>query len=215
VPSTTTDATPVEVPPDAAAVAARYVRLERPVSAGVAVLAAGAGAAAVLSLALLPALAVVVGIVAAVRVPLFRKRGRATLRTDADPETVRAAFESATPPPLAIQWGVADTVARTDDGARYEVSYLFGLRSQTLSVRRTHPPNADVELVVTADGDPWATYTATVGGDDETRVSVAWASDRRFGLRRLPQALVARRYRDAALAAQGYEVEERDGGLAV
>jgi hypothetical protein len=206
----------VDVPSDAAAVARRYLRVERPVSGAVAVGAGVAGAAAVLSLALLPALLVVVAIVVALRVPLFRKRGRATLRTDADPGTVRAEFESATPPPLAVQWGVADAVSRTDDGARYEVSYLFGLRSQTLAVARGHPPNADLELVVTADGDPWATYTATVDDrDGETRVSVAWESDRRFALRRLPQALVARRYRDAALAAQGYEVVDREGGLAL
>lgn len=214
MPSTTADSTPVENPPDATAVAQRYLRLERPVSAAVAVGAAVAGAAALLSLALLPALAVVVAILAALRVPLFRKRGRATLRTDADPEAVRADFESATPPPLAIQWGVADAVFRTDDGARYEVSYLFGLRSQTLTVESAHPPNADIELVVAADGGPWATYTATASDDgDATTVSLAWESDRRFGLRRLPQALVARRYRDAALAAQGYEVVERDDRL--
>ncbi|MFB6168548.1 MAG: hypothetical protein ABEJ43_06845 [Haloferacaceae archaeon] len=214
MPSTATDPTPVDVPPDAAAVARRYLRLERPATAAVTLLAAVAGAAAVLSLALAPALAVVVGIVAALRAPLFRKRGSATLRTDADAETVRADFEGATPPPLAIQWGVADAVSRTDDGARYEVSYLFGLQSQTLAVERARPSNADVELVVTADEEPWATYTATVAEQDgETRVSVAWVSDRRFGLRRLPQELVARRYRDAALAAQGYEVEARDGGI--
>jgi hypothetical protein len=210
VPSTTH----VDPPADAVAVARRYRRVERPVTAVVVVGAAATGAGAVLSLPLVPALAVVVGVVAVLRVPVLRKRGRATLLTDADPETVRAEFEGATPPSLGLQWGVADAVHRTDDGARYEVSYLFGLLSQTLAVESGHPPNADLELVVTADGDPWATYTATVSeADDGTEVSVAWESDRRFGLRRLPQALVARRYRDAALAAQGYEVEAREDRL--
>lgn len=214
MPSTSADSTPVEVPPEAAAVAERYLRLERPVSATVVLGAAAASAAAVLSLALVPALAAVVALLAALRVPVFRKRGRATLQTDADPTVVRADLESATPPPLAIQWGVADAVRRTDDGARYEVSYLFGLRSQTLAVERTHPPDADLTLIVTADGNPWATYTATVSDrNGETEVSLAWESDRRFGLRRLPQALVARRYRDAALAAQGYEVDAREDRL--
>jgi hypothetical protein len=54
-----------------------------------------------------------------------------------------------------------------------------------------------LEIVVTAGGRPWATYVVSIderGG--ETVVDVALASDRRFGLRRLPQWLLARRYRD-------------------
>jgi len=41
-------------------------------------------------------------------------------------------------------------------------------------------------------------------------VDVEYMSTRRFGLRRVPQQLLAERYRDAALTAQGYTVVKRD-----
>jgi hypothetical protein len=60
--------------------------------------------------------------------------------------------------------------------------------------------------------NPWATYIATIcDADDQTIVDIEYTSTRRFGLRRVPQQLLAERYRDAALMAQGYTVIERDG----
>jgi hypothetical protein len=200
------------VPDDVRAVARRYVRVERPLTAGVVLLAAAVGGGAFLVLALVPALAVAAGVVVALRLPVVQSQGRAVLRTDADAGTARADFAGPTPPSLALQWGLADEVVPTDDGARYEVSYLLGLRSQTLTVE-TRETADGLELVVTADGQPWAVYTVAVEDGDDTRATVAWRSDRRFGLRRLPQWLVARRYREAALAAQGYETVERDAHL--
>jgi hypothetical protein len=205
--------TDVDPPADAVAVAGRYLRVERPVTVATGLLVGLAGAAAVLTLSLGPALAVVAGLVVGVRLPVVRTGGETVLRTDADPGTVRADFAGPTPPSLALHWGVADGVVRTDDGARYEVSYLLGLRSQTLTVEPRETPGG-LELAVRADGDPWATYTVDVeAADGGSRVRVAWRADRRFGLRRLPQWLVARRYRDAALVAQGYEPVSRDGRL--
>jgi hypothetical protein len=91
------------------------------------------------------------------------------------------------------------------------VSYLFGLRSTTVVAT----PRADGDVVtldVTADEQPWATYEVSVWRDgDRTEAVVEWHSERRFGLRRLPQSLVARRYRAAALAAQGYETVRHEG----
>lgn len=68
-----------------------------------------------------------------------------------------------------------------------------------------------VELAVSVDDDPWGTYTVTVDGTDTgSVVEVAYTSDRRFGLRRVPQQLFGKRYHDAVLDAQGYTVEGRE-----
>lgn len=226
MPSTVTDA---DVPGEAAAVARRYRRVERPVSGGLALLG---GLVATLALFVLPfaaALAVLIGVVVLLRMPIVRTAGTYRLTTDVPPGAVRDAFEGPTPPPLVFYWGLADTVRTTAESARYEVSYLFGLRSTVVvcehrvrtggGTDRTDggvDDAADVELVVTVDGSPWATYDVSVAGDEDgATVDVAYRSERRFGLRRLPQRLVARRYRDEALAAQGYTVASDDGGLTV
>jgi len=208
----------IAVPTDAAAVAARYRRIERPISAAVALAVASIAGAAVFLLPLLWALVVVLAVLAAVRFPLVRSGGTTTLATDADPADVRADFESACPPPLAFQWGIADDIERSDDGWNYTITYLFGLRSTRLTVEsRPTDDTADLELVVTAGSRPWATYAVVIDADDDGQTTVEFTvdSDRRFGLRRLPQWFVARRYREAALAAQGYSVVERTGGLSV
>jgi hypothetical protein len=67
---------------------------------------------------------------------------------------------------------------------------------------------------ITMGGQPWATYTATSTADaDGTVVEVEYDSNRRFGLRRVPQQILAHRYRDDALNAQGYVVVERESYL--
>jgi hypothetical protein len=147
---------------------------------------------------------------------VFRTEGTARLTTDRSPVEARADFEGPTPPPLALQWGVADDVRPTGDGAVYGIGYLLGLRSVRMGIERRPSASADrdAEIVVTADGEPWATYAVSVRErDGGAEVGVAWSADRRFGLRRLPQWLVAERYREAALVAQGYAVAERDASL--
>lgn len=116
---------------------------------------------------------------------------------------------------LALQWGVADTVIREDGTPTYPTSYLFGLRSAEPTVHpRTVPTsNGDqqIELEILVNGNPWATYTATISdAGEQTIIDVEYTSDRRFGLRRVPQQVLAKRYRDAAIMAQGYTVVERD-----
>lgn len=218
------DSACVEVPPGASEMVRRYHRLERIASGAFALLAAALVAAAVLLLPLLHALAAAVVLLAVVRVPVFRTRGSVRLATGASREAVREDFEGPTPPVLALQWGVADAVRRSDDGAVYDVSYLFGLLSVEMAVTLGEPERtegratgeADIEIRITASGRPWATHAVSFDErDGRTTVDVAFASDRRFALRRLPQWLLARRYRDDALAAQGYAVEERDVGLSV
>jgi len=214
----------VDVPRDAVEVVRRYHRVERAASGVLALFAAGLVAAAVLWLSLLQAAVAALVVLAVVRVPFFRSHGVANLTTDAAPEAVRADFTGPTPPVLTYQWAVADEVRRTEAGAVYEVSYLFGIRSTSLTVEVREAPageggatgDADLELVVTTAGRPWATYAVSVDErDGETAVYVEFASDRRYGLRRLPQWLVAQRYRDGVLAAQGYTVVERDVGLSL
>ena len=214
----------VDVPRDAAEVVRRYRRVERAASGALALFATGLVAVAVLWLPLLQAAVASIAVLATLRVPVFRSHGSARLATDADPEAVHDDFAGPTPPVLATQWSVADGVWRTAEGAVYEVSYLFGLRSIDLAVGAREVPagegeatgDADLELVVTTADRPWATYAVSVDErDGKTVVDVEVASDRRYGLRRLPQWLVAQRYRDEVLAAQGYEVVEREVGLSV
>lgn len=204
-----------DLPSKAVAVAERYHRFERVVSTTVAVLVGVAGATALVVFPFVRGLFVALALLVAVRLPLYRMSGRVRLVTDDGPEEVRTAFESPTPPPLAFQWGVADTVRATADGGTHEVSYLFGLRSVTMEAAvRPGQSDGDFGLVVTAEDRSWATYDVSIRDEDgRTVVDVEWGSDRRFGLRRLPQHLVAKRYRDEALAAQGYTVVERTGSL--
>ena len=205
----------VERPPDARSVAARYHSRERLLSGLVVVLAVSVFLGAYVLTSLLPAVGVAAVLVVAARAPVLQSSGTVRLRTDDDPAAVVDDFAGPTPPVLAFQWGIADTVTTDGSVATYPVSYLFGLRSADVTVqsRTETTPEGDhrVELAVTTNDSPWATYTATVRGTDEhTVVDVEYTSNRRFGLRRVPQQWLATRYRDAALAAQGYTVVERE-----
>jgi hypothetical protein len=232
---------------DVASAARRYHRAERAVSWLVAFVAVAVVLAAIDTLPLLPAAVVAVGIVTLARVPLVSRSGHTRLITDAEPAAVVAAFRSVTPPILAFQWAIADEVdpgsgdGDSDDGrdsaggsptrATYELSYLFGLRSvsMTLDVRSAEPANgggaaavgtrsatdaSDVvdtlEVSATAGGRPWGTYRVTIrAADPGTVVDVEMTTDRRFDLRSVPQALVAERYVEAVFSAQGYRVADR------
>ncbi|MFC7075914.1 hypothetical protein [Haloarcula halophila] len=204
------------VPSDARAVADRYLRRERLLSGTMAISVGLLGAVAVLLLPLLRALGVVVLLLVVFRFPVFRTAGTATLSTEAEPAAVRAAFAGPTPPVLPFQWGIADTVRTIDGGAAYDVSYLFGLRSVTMTVETAVTGEDTLELVVTAGEQDWATYDVTIHEtEDGTTVDVEWSADRRFALRRLPQTLLAGRYREQALAAQGYTTVEWDTSLSL
>ncbi|GGN11027.1 hypothetical protein [Halarchaeum nitratireducens] len=205
----------IERPPEALDVVTRYLRRERPVSALVVVLAVSLFLGTYLATSLLPAVVVAAVLLVTARSPVLQSRGTFRLRTDAERDAVVDEFTGPIPPVLALQWGAADEVTTDDGVAIYTVSYLFGLRSVAVSVRtRTDAaPNGDclVESEVTVNAQPWATYTSTIGEtNDRTVIEVEYTSNRRFGLRRIPQQLVANRYRDDALAAQGYTVVERD-----
>lgn len=197
------------------AVARRYLSRQRVVSSLVAVLVASVFVGTLLLSSLLPALAVGAVLVAVVRAPVIQPSGTVRLRTDADAEAVVNSFAGPTPPVLPFHWGIADRITTDGDTATYRVSYLLGLRSVDVTVRsRTDTtPTGDrrVELEVTVDDRPRSTYTATVSRrSDRTVVEYEYTANRRFALRRLPQRIVADRYRDEALAVQGYTVVERD-----
>ena len=212
----------IDVPSEAAAVARRYQRFERPLVYAVAFLFAGIVGAALFFLPLLVGLLVAVFVVALMRIPIFRVEGTTRLVSESDSETVRRDFESAIPPVLPFQWGIADDIHTTADGATYEFSYLLGLRSASVTVeidsRAADGGNTanGLELRVTENGNPWATYAVSIHQrGTETVVDVEWMSNRRFGLRRLPQQLVAERYRAEALTAQGFTVAEREASLSL
>lgn len=202
-------------PREAVRVAKRYLRRERPLTGLLVIAAVSVFLGVYVLTSLLPAAGVAVLLILIARVPILRSQGTARLRTDADPETVVAAFSGPVPPILALQWGIADEVTTEDETATYRTSYLFGLRTAVVTVSTrtyTTPDGAhDVELEVSANGNPWATYTATISETTEgTVVDIEYTASRRFGLRRLPQHLYAERYRTELLPVQGYTVVERD-----
>ncbi|WP_410767318.1 hypothetical protein [Haloferax sp. DFSO60] len=164
---------------------------------------------------LLPSIVVAALLVVVARAPLIQSYGTVRLQTDLDSTAVIDSFTGPTPPVLAFQWGIADEIEQEAGAVTYRVSYLFGLRSVDVTVRTetetTLTGEQRIELDITVNDHPWATYTATIREtDDQTRIDVEYASERRFGLRRIPQQVVAERYRDDALIAQGYTVIERD-----
>lgn len=206
---------PVDRPPKTLAIAKRYRRRERPLSALVVVLAVAGFVATFVATSVVPAVVVGGLLVVVARAPIVESHGTVRLRTDADAESVVRSFTGPTPPILVFQWGLADEIIAEDETVTYRVSYLFGMRSVdvTVDTQTTHTSAGDrrVELELTLGGQPRSTYVVTVGTeDDQTVVEYEYATDRRFGLRRLPQQLVARRYRDDALEAQRYAVCGRD-----
>jgi hypothetical protein len=210
--------TDVDPPQDARVVAQQYLRYERPLTGLVVVVLTLAFLGAYLATSLIPAVAVGAGLLVVVRAPLLSPSGTVRLETDADPEAVVDAFTGPTPPVLAFQWGIADDISVGDEAVTYRISYLFGLRSVEMTVQARTGAADDgrraIELEVTADGQPWSTYAVEVlPRDGGTTVEYEYTADRRFGLRRLPQRIVASRYRDEALAAQGFTVVSRDGNL--
>jgi hypothetical protein len=207
-----------DVPSEAAAVARRYQRLERPLVYAVAFLFAGVVGAAVLFLPLL----VAVFVVALMRVPVFRIEGTARLVSESDSETVQSEFESAIPPVLPFQWRIADDIHTAADSVTYDFSYMWGLRSASVTVEIDSraaddgDSNGDLELRIMENGKPRSTYTVSIHEcDSETVANIEWVSDSRFELRRLPQWLVAERYRTDALTAQGFTVVERKASLSL
>lgn len=205
----------IERSQEALNVAKRYHRRERPLSAFVVILVVSVFHGTYLATSLLPAIVVAAILLIAARAPVLQSRGTIQLQTDDDLETVVDDFTGPTPPVLALQWGVANEVTTEDNMAIYPVSYLFGLRSVEVAVD-THTDTTSsggylVESEVTVNDQPWATYTSTINSTNEhTIIEVEYTSNRRFGLRRIPQELLAKRYRDDVLTAQGYTVVERD-----
>jgi hypothetical protein len=196
-------------------VAQQYLRRERPLNALVVVLAVSVFLGTYLLTALLPAVLVAVVLLIGVRFPIFQSNGTFRLRTNDDLDTVIDEFTGPVPPVLALQWGVADNISVEGDTAIYSISYLFGLRSADVTVHTNTGSTAGggyvIESEVTVDGHSWATYTSTISSSGEhTSIDVRYTSNRRFGLRRVPQQLIANRYRDEVLSVQGYTVVTRD-----
>ncbi|GAB3686396.1 hypothetical protein GCM10028857_18400 [Salinarchaeum chitinilyticum] len=208
-----TAAEDVDVSPAVAAIAKRHNRADRVATGLLALSAVSAFLLTWVTLSPLPGVAVAVVLAGLLRLPSLRAEGTAELRTDDAPEAVRSAFESARPPVLALTWGRAPEVERTATGAIYTLPFLFGLRSVTMRTEVRDRPDADgFEFLVIVDDEPHVRYTVTAEGEgNETRVDLSWTSCRGFGFRRVPQWFVVSRYRDAALAAVGYEVVEWNG----
>ena len=213
----------IDPPSEPVAIVQRYHRAERPVSWGVSIILIAVTGLALYYLPFLQALLVAAGVVAVARLPILRSYGTIELAADSDAETVRADFESATPPILAFQWALASDIESVSDGWVYEISYAFGLVTQTLktefrplSPKKEEESESNFEILITENGEPWGTYTGFIEEQGEgTKIHIEYASDRRFGLRRFPQWLVAERYRDEALTVQGYSIIKRDLNLKV
>jgi len=206
--------TDVERPRDVSAIAERYFRTQALATALLIVFVEGVILGTYLAISFLSAVVVGLLLIVVAWAPVFRTGRTFHLRTDDGPDAVVDALTGPVPPVLPLHWGMADEVDADGDAVAYRTSFLFGLRTATVTVRTrtgTAPDGSRrVELDLEENGDPWGTYTADVsGGGGRTEVDVEYASERRFGLRRLPQALVAGRYREEALDAQGYTVVER------
>lgn len=198
----------------------QYHRRERAASLSVAIAVGALFLATYLATALLPAIAVAAVLVVAVRTPVFQSRGTIRLQTDKEPEAVLEQFTDSQPPILAFQWGVADNVRTSEHGATYSFSYLLGLRSTEMEVHSHTETNSEgtyrVELAITVSDRPWGTYTATISRTDTgSTVDVEYTSDRRFGLRRIPQQVLGERFHDRMLAAQGFNVDERERHVSI
>lgn len=206
---------PVDPPREALDIAKRYLRRERPLSALVVVLVAAGFLGTFLATSLVPAVVVGVLLIVVARAPIIESRGTVRLRTDEDAESVAESFTGPTPPILVFQWGIADEILTGNGTVTYRLSYLFGLRSVEVTVDtrtgRTPDGGRRIELELTVGGQPWSTYVVTVDTrDDGTVVEYEYTADRRFGLRRIPQRIVAKRYRDEAFEAQEYVIVERN-----
>ena len=202
-------------PPEAATtVAEQYLRRERPASVLLSVAVAAVFLGTFFVTSLLPAIAVGIGLLALVRAPIIRLQGTVRLRSEESVSAVAAAFSGPTPPVLPFQWGIADEITTDGPTATYHISYLFGLRTVEMTVQTRTTTRDDgvreVQLEVAANDNPWSTYTVTIDRhDDRTIIEYTYESNRRIGLRRLPQRRIAKRYRDSALRAQGYTVLDR------
>lgn len=74
----------------------------------------------------------------------------------------------------------------------------------------------DLELTVTVDDHPWGHYRITTRErPGETDVVIEAESTRRFSIRRLPDWIVAKRYRARLFDAQGYRLLAHDSTLSV
>ncbi len=209
----------VDRPSQAVTVAQQYYRRARPLTYLIAVVVVGVVGVGFFILSFWPWLLLAGVTLLVIRLPIYSTSGHHRLTTTKAVDTVRAEFTGPTPPMLAFQWGLTNNIEPTDNGGRYTIPYLGGVRSVEMVVE-SHPTsdqnNADYELVVTAGGSPWGTYYIDIQqADDDTQtiVDIRAQSARRFGLRRLPQWLVARAYRTRALHAQGYEIIERETNL--
>jgi len=196
-------------------VAKRYLRRERLLSVLLAGLVVVAFLGTFLATSLVPALVVGALLIVIMRAPIIQTQGTVRLRTDDDVATAVEAFSGPTPPVLALQWGIADEITTKDGVSIYQISYLLGLRSveMTVHTQTTTTPRGEhhVEFDITVNDRPWATYTATISQQNgQTVINCEYTANRRFGLRRLPQRIVADRYRDQSLAVQGYTVVTRD-----
>lgn len=225
----------------------------------------------------LPAVALIVVLIGALVAPVFRTNGQIRLRTDRDVKIVREDFCGPTPPLFGFQAALADDIRSTPDGAEYDLSALFGLRSSTMSIQahqysadsandvvdRIHGDDATdssdatdassitdvdngrnvvtesetvndtdstdstdstdtdvnapaLELTVTVDDHPWGHYRImTRERQGETDVVIEAESTRRFSIRRLPDWIVAKRYRARLFDAQGYRLLAHDSTLSV
>lgn len=204
-----------ERPREVLTIARRYLRRERPLNAFVAALVVSLFLGTYLRTALLPAVLVGGILLVIARAPILQSHGTFRLRTEEDPKTVVETFAGPTPPILAFQWGIADEVTTRDGTILYRTSYLFGLRSveMTVHTQTDTTPDGDqrVESTVAANDQPWGTYRSTISAENaHTVIDVEYTSNRRFGLRRVPQQFLAERYRADVLAVQGYTVVEHD-----
>lgn len=170
----------------------------------------------------LPAIVVIALLIVLLAVPLYKSGGDIELTTGRDADTVADDFAGSVPPILALQAVLADEIRRTETGFEYDLSSALGLWSTTMRIeidRATDDPDptkTGFTLDVSVGDQSWGTYAVTARErEGKTDVTIEAASNRRFGIRRLPDWVVARRYRDRLFDAQGYTLVAERSALSL
>ena len=194
---------------------AGYVRRERLIRVGIALLAGILIIALYWAGTFLGAILLAVIIALFFRIQFFTTSAHTVLETEKPPTTVEAEFTGSQSPVLAVQWGLATEIIQVESGkTRYEFSPRFRRgRTQmlvTTSSKQATDTGGDCTLTVTTGDTGWATidviWEASPTG---TRVAVDITSERKFSLAYASQGISAHLQYASLLAAQGYQVDNR------
>lgn len=140
---------PVDRPQEALAIARRYLRRERPLSALVVVLAVVVFLGTFVATSLVPVVVLGTLLIVVARAPIIESRGTVCLRTDADAESVVESLAGPTPPVPVFQRGIAKRYR--DEALEAQGYVLIGRDEQYGVAIRTVPDQLYCQTYVGKD----------------------------------------------------------------